>query len=86
MWRCYGPRSPSRVVGVAPGPWFSGDQFSTWQVFTLVSALWCSSIFVVEMETGYLLGVSALWFGFGTVLMALVTGYLVPTFRDGWAI
>jgi SSS family solute:Na+ symporter len=58
-----------------------GGQYSTWQVFTLVSALWCSSIFVVEMETGYLLGVSALWFGFGTVLMALVTGYLVPTFR-----
>lgn len=58
-----------------------GRQFSAWQVFAMVSALWCSSILVVEMETGYLLGVSALWFGLGTVLMALVTGYLVPTFR-----
>lgn len=58
-----------------------GRRFSARQVFLLVSALWCSSIFVVEMETGYLYGVSALWFGFATALMALVSGSLVPTFR-----
>jgi SSS family solute:Na+ symporter len=58
-----------------------GRRFSGRQVFMLVSALWCSSIFVVEMETGYLYGLSALWFGFATALMALVSGYLVPTFR-----
>jgi len=74
----------SRRVGSATGArdfLNGGGEFSAWQVFTLVSALWCSSIFVVEMETGYLFGVSALWFGFSTALMALVSGYLVPTFR-----
>lgn len=58
-----------------------GRRFSAREVFMLVSALWCSSIFVVEMETGYVYGVSALWFGFATALMALVSGYLVPVLR-----
>lgn len=81
------PRAPAEAaVGRAPGEaagefLHGGRRFSGRQVFVLVSALWCSSIFVVEMETGYLLGLSALWFGLGTVLMALVSGYLVPTFR-----
>ena len=38
-----------------------GRRFSSRQV--MISALWCSSIFVVEMETGYLYGVSGVWFG-----------------------
>lgn len=55
--------------------------FSSWQVFVMISALWCSSIFVVEMETGYLYGLSAVWFGLGTVLMAFTSGYLLPSLR-----
>lgn len=59
----------------------AGRQFSSRQVFVMISALWCSSIFVVEMETGYLYGLSAIWFGLGTILMALASGYLLPTLR-----
>lgn len=58
-----------------------GRRFSSRQVFIMISALWCSSIFVVEMETGYLYGSSAIWFGLGTVLMALASGYLLPSLR-----
>ncbi len=70
-------RQPERSTEFLDG----GRRFSGRQVFMLVSALWCSSIFVVEMGTGYLYGVSAVWFGFATALMALVSGSLVPTFR-----
>lgn len=58
-----------------------GRRFSSWQVFVMISALWCSSIFVVEMETGYLYGVSGVWFGLGTVAMAFASGYLLPSLR-----
>ncbi|MHB8293892.1 MAG: sodium:solute symporter family transporter [Acidimicrobiales bacterium] len=67
--------------GAAAGFLHGDRRFSARQVFVLISALWCSSIFVVEMETGYLYGVSAAWFGLATILMALATGYLLPALR-----
>ena len=56
-----------------------GRQFSSWQVFFMISALWCSWIFIVEVETAYLFGVSAVWFGVAVGLMALISVYLLAT-------
>ncbi|CAB1129874.1 conserved membrane protein of unknown function [Candidatus Hydrogenisulfobacillus filiaventi] len=56
-----------------------GRQFSAWQVFFMISALWCSWIFIVEIETAYLFGVSAVWFGVAVGVMAFVSIFLLAT-------
>ncbi|MDA8108028.1 MAG: hypothetical protein M0015_05285 [Betaproteobacteria bacterium] len=54
-----------------------GRQFNVWQVFLMISALWCSWIFIVEVETAYLFGLSAMWFGFSVGLQALFSIYVM---------
>ncbi len=56
-----------------------GRQFSAVQVFFMISALWCSWIFVVELETAFLFGLSALWFGVAVGIMALASVYALAT-------
>ncbi len=56
-----------------------GRQFTAVQVFFMISALWCSWIFVVELETAFLFGVSAMWFGVAVGIMALVSVYALAT-------
>lgn len=56
-----------------------GRQFSAVQVFFMISALWCSWIFVVELETAFLFGVSAVWFGVAVGIMALASVYALAT-------
>ena len=56
-----------------------GRQFSASQVFFMMSALWCSWIFVVEIESAYLFGISAVWFGVGVGIMAVAGGILMGT-------
>lgn len=50
-----------------------GRQFNAWQVFFMISALWCSWIFIVEIETAYLFGLSAAWFGVSVGIMAVAS-------------
>ncbi|MHB8618087.1 MAG: sodium:solute symporter family protein [Chloroflexota bacterium] len=56
-----------------------GRQFSSWQVFVLISALWCSWIFIVEVETAYLFGISAIWFGVSVAIMAVASVFILAT-------
>lgn len=59
-----------------------GRQFSAWQVFFMISSLWCSWIFIVELETAYLFGVSAVWFGVAFGIVAVLGVYkLINPFR-----
>lgn len=54
-----------------------GRQFTAKQVFFMISALWCSWIFIVEVESAYLFGISAIWFGMGVGIMAIAGGVLL---------
>ncbi len=54
-----------------------GRQFTAKQVFFMISALWCSWIFIVEVESAYLFGISAIWFGVGVGIMAVAGGVLL---------
>jgi len=56
-----------------------GRQFSALQVFFMISALWCSWIFIVEIESAYLFGISAIWFGVAVGVMALASVFLLTT-------
>ncbi len=56
-----------------------GRQFTATKVFFMISALWCSWIFTVEIESAYLFGVSAVWFGISVGVMATAGGLLLKT-------
>jgi len=56
-----------------------GRQFNALQVFFMISALWCSWIFIVEIESAYLFGVSAIWFGVAVGVMAITSLFLLTT-------
>lgn len=59
-----------------------GRSFGFWRVFTLVSAMWCSWMVSVELETGFLSGISAVWFGGSIILMSIfVAAFLLNPFR-----
>lgn len=59
-----------------------GRSFGFWRVFTLVSAMWCSWMVSVELETGFLSGISAVWFGGSVIVMSiLVAAFLLEPFR-----
>lgn len=63
-----------------------GRQFGFRHVFILVTVMWASSIFVVELETGFLSGLSAIWFGLSVIVMSvLVAQFLLKPFaRAGY--
>ncbi|MHB8345761.1 MAG: sodium:solute symporter family protein [Acidiferrobacterales bacterium] len=56
-----------------------GRQFTATKVFFMISALWCSWIFVVEIESAYLFGISAVWFGVSVGVLAVTGGFLLRT-------
>ncbi len=59
-----------------------GRRFGFSHVFILVTVMWASSIFVVELETGFLSGISAIWFGLSVILMSiLVAAFILPPFQ-----
>lgn len=58
-----------------------GRGFGFRHVFILVTVMWASSIFVVELETGFLSGISAAWFGISVIIMSiLVARFLLRPF------
>ncbi|MCY0875555.1 MAG: sodium:solute symporter [Firmicutes bacterium] len=58
-----------------------GRGFGFRHVFILVTVMWASSIFVVELETGFLSGISATWFGISVIIMSiLVAQFLLRPF------
>ena len=59
-----------------------GRTFGFRHVFVLVTVMWASSIFVVELETGFLSGISALWFGVSVIVMSIVVArYMLKPFQ-----
>ncbi len=59
-----------------------GRTFGFRHVFVLVTVMWASSIFVVEFETGFLSGISALWFGVSVIIMSIVVArYMLKPFQ-----
>lgn len=56
-------------------------QLSAWTVFIMVTALWASSTIVVEIDTGYAAGVSAVWFGISVAVLSVLVSLLLPLFR-----
>ncbi len=59
-----------------------GRTFGFRHVFILVTVLWASSIFIVELETGFLSGISAVWFGVSVIVMSvLVAAFLLKPFQ-----
>ncbi len=77
-------RAQRKRAGDASGEGFlhGGRSFGFRHVFILVTVLWASSIFVVELETGFLSGISAVWFGISVILMSvLVAAFLLKPFQ-----
>lgn len=58
-----------------------GHALSFWPVFILVTALWLSSSVVVEIDTAYQYGVSAMWFGISVALLSILVSLLWPYFQ-----
>ncbi|MHB1682382.1 MAG: sodium:solute symporter family protein [Bacilli bacterium] len=72
-----------RRVGEGEAYLHGGRQFGFRNVFILVTVMWASSIFVVELETGFLSGLSAIWFGVSVIVMSvLVARFLLKPFRE----
>ncbi len=58
-----------------------GHRLPGWSTFVLVTALWTSSCIVVEIDTGYEVGISAVWFGISVALLSISVALLMPFFR-----
>ncbi|SMC06933.1 Na+/proline symporter [Sulfobacillus thermosulfidooxidans DSM 9293] len=56
-------------------------QLGAWTIFLMVTALWSSSLIVVEIDTAYRWGVAAIWYGISVGLMSLLVSILIPWFR-----
>ncbi len=57
-------------------------QISPSAVFFMVTALWSSSLIVVEIDTAYTSGLSAIWYGMSVALMSVLVALLIPWFRQ----
>lgn len=56
-------------------------QISPAAIFFMVTALWSSSLIVVEIDTAYTSGLSALWYGVSVAVMSVLVALLIPWFR-----
>ncbi len=56
-------------------------QLGFWTIFVMVTALWSSSLIVVEIDTAYQFGLSALWYGVSVAVMSILVAALIPWFR-----
>lgn len=63
-----------------------GRRFGTMHVFILMTAMWGASMFSVEIDTGYLQGISAMWYGISIILSSLLiaTCLLTPFRKIGY--
>lgn len=59
-----------------------GRQISPVAVFLMVTALWSSSLVVVQIDTAYSSGVSAVWYGVSVAVMSILVSLLIPWFRS----
>lgn len=59
-----------------------GRRLSPRAIFFMVSALWSSSLIVVQIDTAYTSGLSALWYGVSVALMSILVSLLIPWFRS----
>ncbi len=76
------------LAGIGRRPRQSADSFrsggrrlSPRAIFFMVSALWSSSLIVVQIDTAYTRGISALWYGVSVALMSILVSFLIPWFR-----
>ncbi|WP_053959593.1 hypothetical protein [Sulfobacillus thermosulfidooxidans] len=56
-------------------------QLGFWTILIMVTALWSSSLIVVEIDTAYQYGISALWYGVSVALMSVLVSLLMPWFH-----
>lgn len=56
-----------------------GRRFGMGYVFVMVAAMWGSWIYGTELETSFLSGVSALWFGVAVIIMSILVAFLLLT-------
>ncbi|MDP9727128.1 sodium:solute symporter family protein [Alicyclobacillus tolerans] len=60
-----------------------GRRFGVWNVFIMMTAMWGSSMFAVEIDTAYQSGISALWYGVSIIVSSLVVAaFLLKPFRN----
>ena len=52
-----------------------------WTIFVMVTALWSSSLIVVELDAAYRYGISALWYGVSVCVMSVLVSSLMPMFE-----
>lgn len=57
----------------------AGRRLNPWQVFVLVTAMWVAWIYVTELDEGFAVGISAIWFGVAVLIMSLVVAVLFVT-------
>lgn len=57
------------------------QRLSPWTIFVMVTALWSASLIVVQIDTAYQSGVSAVWYGISVAVMSLLVSTLIPWFR-----
>ncbi|WP_051350940.1 hypothetical protein [Sulfobacillus thermosulfidooxidans] len=57
-------------------------QLGFWTILIMVTALWSSSLIVVEIDAAYQYGMSALWYGVSVALMSVLVSLLMPWFHQ----
>ncbi len=72
-----GHRPPQNFAAFRDG----AEKVSPRAVFFMVSALWSSSLIVVQIDTAYASGISALWYGVSVSVMSMMVSLLIPWFR-----
>lgn len=63
------------------GVFRGGRQLSAATIFIMVTALWSSSIIVVQIDTAYASGISAVWYGVSVAVMSVLVSLMIPWFR-----
>ncbi|WP_054971307.1 sodium:solute symporter family protein [Alicyclobacillus ferrooxydans] len=63
-----------------------GRRFGVWNVFLMMTAMWGASMFSVELDTGYVSGLSAIWYGISTIVSSLLVAsiWLRPFRKIGY--
>lgn len=76
MWLGHQPRQHEQAFRIG------GHGLSPRTIFFMVTALWSSSVIVVQIDTAYASGLSAVWYGVSVAVMSLVVSLLIPWFRS----
>ncbi|NMP23436.1 sodium:solute symporter family protein [Sulfobacillus harzensis] len=76
MWLGHRPRQNEQTFRTG------GHGLSPQAIFYMVTALWSSSLIVVQIDTAYASGLSAVWYGVSVAVMSILVSLLIPWFRS----